>query len=286
MERPKQNRNAEAGRPGAPALRFLLTEDCLAAANHGRPFTQEGLRAACRVQTSPKEKKSATPISSPEAARLCIESIWKAWLEDYKRRPDAPGRHAAAERDIAEKLKPVLLRELVANAHDACGGDSLGGKGIGLRALLRMCDRPRIHSGFLSFCFDRALAQKALAQGPGRPALRDTPLLRLPFPVARGKEPARIRALIDQFDTVIVLPFRDPKVRAEFVKQWDDFINDATTLLHLPALDRIVWERDDAVEKTRRTWVRGEGRNSVRMVDEGRRASPPRIRLRPPPKRR
>lgn len=161
----------------------------------------------------------------------------------------------------------------------------MGGKGLGFRTLLAICDTPRIHSGPISFCFDRRLGQQALKEGLGKINQSDTPLLRLPFPIGRSKETARLKRLIDKYDTVIILPFQIKKARAEFVKEWDNFVDDATTLLYLPALDHIIWERDDDVEKTKRTWVREKARNSVRMIDEGKRASPPRIRLRPPPRR-
>ncbi len=268
-----------------PVLHFLLTEDYLAAANHGQPFTREGLRAACRAQKSPKEQAKATLIDSQKDAKVCMEEIRQAWIEDYRKRPDGSARHAAAERDIGEKLKGLLLREFIQNAHDANTAESLGGKGLGLRTILPLCEKPRIHSGNLSFRFDRHLGNKALKQGLGKINLTDTPLMRLPFPTPRSKEPARLKKLIEHYDTVFILPFRSKKVRNEFLKEWDEFVGDVTTLLHLPALDQIVWERDDQTEKTKRTWVREEGKNIVRMIDEGRRALPPRVKLRPPPRR-
>jgi len=269
----------------APALHFLLTEDYLAAANHGQPFTKEGLRAACRAQKSPKEQTRATQIKTQKDGKACMEEIWQAWIAEYTKKPDAPARHATAERDIGEKLKDLLLREFIQNGHDANSGEPFGGKGLGLRTILSVCDNPRIHSGALSFCFDRHLGQKALKQALGNISLTDTPLMRLPFPVARSKEPARLKKLTEHYDTLFILPFRSKKVRAGFLKEWDEMVDDATTLLHLPALDHIVWERDDSVEKTKRTWVREEGNNAVRMVDEGKRAAPPRIRIRPAPRR-
>ncbi|MDH3580987.1 MAG: hypothetical protein OEM91_10230, partial [Hyphomicrobiales bacterium] len=247
--------------PLKPALHLLLTDDYIAAANHGAPFSKEGLRATCRAQTSPKEQDQATPIKDAKDAKACMEEIWQAWIADYQTRPDAPARHAAAERDIGDKLKRVLIREFISNASDANSGKPFGGKGLGLRTILSICDRPRVHSGPLSFCFDRHLGQKALKEGlGGKVNLSDTPLMRLPFPVPRSKEPARLKKLIETYDTVIILPFRSKKIREEFLSEWDDFVDDVTTLLYLPGLDHVIWERDDAVEKTKRTWVRERGR--------------------------
>lgn len=70
----------KTGDSARPALHFLLTEDYLAAANHGRPFTKEGLRAACRAQTSPKDQAQATPIESREDAKACMEGICSDWI--------------------------------------------------------------------------------------------------------------------------------------------------------------------------------------------------------------
>lgn len=270
--------------PPAPALHLLLTDEYIAAANHGEPFSREGLRAACRAQKSPKEQDQTTPIGDAKDGKACMEEIWQAWIEEYRKRPDAPARHAAAERDIGDKLKGVLIREFIQNASDANSGKPFGGKGLGLRTILSICDCPRIHSGALSFCFDRHLGQKALKEGIGKINLSDTPLMRLPFPVPRSKEPARLKKMIDAYDTVIILPFRTKKIREEFLPEWDDFIDDVTTLLYLPGLDHVIWERDDAVEKTKRTWVREKAKNAVRMIDEGRRAAPPRIKIRPAPR--
>lgn len=270
----------------APALHFVLTDEYIAAANHGAPFTREALRAVCKVQKSAKLQAWRTPIESQQTAKKYMEEIWKAWMEEYRQNPDAPARHAAAERDIGEKVSGIVLRELISNAHDSNAGDPFGGKGLGLRAILSISHTPRFHSGCLSFRFDRKLAHAALKKGLGEIKLGDTPLMRLPFPASASKEPKHIQELIDDYDTVVIIPFLSAKARAALVKEWDRFVDDVTTLLHLPALDHITWERDDDVEKTKRTWVRDKGKNAVRMIDEGRRAASSRVRLRPPPRRR
>ena len=264
-------------------LHLLLTDDFLAAANDGAPFTAEGLKAACRVIKSPKHKKAATPISSAKDAKALLEEIWRAWLEDYKQRPDAAARHAEAERDIGEKLKGKVLREIIQNASDANSGEPFGGKALGLRTFLAVSDGPRIYSGHLSLRFDRRLAREALKQIDKGMTLANTPLMRMPFPTPKSKEPASIKRLIKTHDTVIILPFSNKKLRNRFLDEWDKLIDDVTVLLYLPALEHIVWERDDATETSKRTWLRDANRNAVRMVDEGIRTRPTRVRVRPAP---
>ncbi len=270
MARKNTHNNAEVEKP---ALHFLLTEDLLVIAHSGQPFTKEGLRALCRAQMSPAEQTTTTAIESLQDGKACMEEIWKAWIEAYQRNPDRAASHAETERDLSEQLSGQLLKEFMLHAHDMNSGKLFTGEGACLRTILTICDTPRIYSGVLSFRFDRHLGQKVLKQALKKINLSDTPLLRLPFPCARSKEPARVQKLIKEYDTVFILPFRTKTIRQDFLKEWDRTLRAETMLLRLPALDHIIWERDYPIEKTKWIWKRSEGGKAVHTIKDGEHAS-------------
>ena len=189
------------------SIHALLTDEYLAVANRGRPFTREGLRAVCQAHLSPKSGYGATPIKDEGDAEAFLQEIRQQRLDAYQSCPSDLAEHARAEDVLRSEYAGRILPELLQNAYDAISANPIGSKGVGFKAVLNVCEGPRIHSGPLHCGFDRARSRKELRGGGLLYSNENVPLMRLPFPASKSIETDPVRDLIAKYDTVIILPF-------------------------------------------------------------------------------
>jgi hypothetical protein len=133
----------------------LLTDEYVAVANRGRPFTREGLRAVCQAHISPKGGNGITPIMDEADGASFLQEIREQRLAAYESCPSDLLEHARAEHVLRSEYAGRILSELLQNAHDAIATEPIGSKGVGFKAVLNVCEGPRIHSGPLHCGFDR-----------------------------------------------------------------------------------------------------------------------------------
>lgn len=222
---------------------FAFHAKYVVAANRGRPFTPQGLDAIC---SSFRSNKGGEPFSSEDKANQCMENIRNEYIREY-RGPRGLNRleeDAGGETEIRRSYSGRLLLELMQNADDALGEEPIGYKGLGFKSVLNISSCPRIHSGFLHCGFDKQKSWSLLKRSGLRP-LKETPVLRLPFHVSECDEPYEIRRLMDHYDTVIILPFRDKAARQRFEREWRSCLADETVLLFLHRLEGVDWEESD-----------------------------------------
>jgi len=267
---------------GERVAHFLLTDAYFVAANHGRPITRLGLDSLCLISKSPKSaiRHSGVRPADEPASMDQLEAIRDKWLLAMKEDPARVAPNAAREAELAASLADELIFELMQNANDASaaalpqsGAKLFGKAGKGFRATLNLTDGPRIYSGGVAFAFDPARAHKALKKLLGRETPSEIPILRLPFPSDSRKEPPTIRDLIERYDTVIVMPFRGLKACERCRAAWDEKVDDVTLLKALPALNVMIWEREDATAHYKRT-IRRDADNGISFSDEGRKPGP------------
>ena len=238
-------------------IHALLTDEYVAVANRGQPFTKEGLIALCQTDISPKGRENIFNSSSRiEDARGLLKKIRCDRLNAYKSCPGDIEEHANKETSLRDEYAGRILPELLQNAHDARAKKKIGRKGIGFKAVLNICNRPRIHSGPLHCYFDAQHSSDFLKKREMK--TEKAPVLRLPFLYSQEQEPAPIQELIEKYDTVIVLPFTDNQSRERFLPHWEKCAKDGRLLLFLESdgLNRIVWERNDETGISKYDWSR------------------------------
>lgn len=245
----------------------VLTDEYVAIANRGQPFTREGLRAICQAHISPKSSGLTTPIADEADAVVLQEEIRKQRLDVYRSCPSDLAEHANAESVLRSEYAGRILPELLQNAYDALAAEKIGSKGVGFKAVLNICEEPRIHSGYLHCGFDRPKSRELLQDTDLIEDSDDVPLLRFPFPLEPGDEPPPVRDLIGKYDTVIVLPFTDLSARARFLSDWEKCVGDAKLLLFLKDLRLVVWERRDGTNNSTRVWIRQTQDACVQICD-------------------
>lgn len=274
---------------GDRKVHFFLTDAYLVAANTGRPLTQSGLNALCLIGRSAKEtmRQRVRPVDPPAEMDM-LDTVRERWLQAFEADPERIARDAAREAELAAGLADQLYLEMMQNANDASAAGLprsrnmlLGQAGKGFRAALSVTDQPRIHSGDVSFTFDPRRAHKAIKKRVGRGTPTEIPVFRLPFPCSAKDEPEPIRALIDEYDTVVVMPFRSLKACERGRTGWDKAVDDVTLIKGLPAINLVVWERDDATAQYKRT-IRDNVDRSIQSADEGRKPGPVELVVRGP----
>ncbi|MFJ6707280.1 MULTISPECIES: sacsin N-terminal ATP-binding-like domain-containing protein [unclassified Streptomyces] len=192
--------------------------------------------------------------------RLVVELAQNA--ADAAARAGVPGRFRLTLRDgvlfAANTGAPLdaagveSLSTLRASAKREDTDRAVGRFGVGFAAVLAVTDEPAVvgrHGGVRwSLAEARELAEETARQGGGlgdeiRRRDGHVPLLRLPF-AAEGTAP-------DPYDTVVILPLRDPAA-TDLAERLLDAVDDAL-LLALPGLAEVVIETGDTV----RTLSRG-----------------------------
>lgn len=272
------SRAQKTGSQPAPAgdrkVHFLLTDAYLVAANTGKPLTRMGLEAMCLIGRDANDpmRQSRLRRGNPPASMDQLEVIRERWLQAFEANPDRISHNAAREAELAASLADDIFFQLLQNANDACAATLrhgramlLGKNGRGFRSVLSLTDQPRFHSGDVSFAFDPVRAYKAVKKRLGRKTPQDIPVLRLPFACAAKDEPPAIRALIEQYETAIVIPFRSLKACERCRAAWDKAVEDMSLLKRLPAINLMTWERDDATAQYKRT-IRDNVDRTVRLA--------------------
>ena len=259
--------------PRPPIVHLLLTDDCLVVGNQGTPFTADGLVSLCRLGAARQRTREGRKITSEADAEETMRLIREDAVKRIKQAPDQLGQAVEVEQRLRQRMDGYVIRALLQNASDAVTPDAPDGEGVGFSSVLGVSERPRIHSGFLSFCFDASLTRKALgAEG----LLGDdgqVPLIRMPFPVSRDGEDERIQLLARMYNTLVVLPLSGLNARDAVVSEWESMVHDISIVQHLPSVRSIIWERDDATEKVRRLCRIGDD-GTVETEDIGTFASP------------
>ena len=187
-------------------------------------------------------------------AAAFLQEIREQRLAAYKSCPSDLVEHACAEDVLRSEYAGRILPEMLQNAHDAIATEPIGSKGVGFKAVLNVCEGPRIHSGPLHCGFDRERSREEFQDAGLVYDNESVPLMRLPFPISETDEPQPVRDLITKFDTVVVLPFIGQSVGERFLKEWTEYAGDATLLLFLSSFGRIVWERRDGADTSMRVW--------------------------------
>jgi hypothetical protein len=231
-----------------------LTNEYLAVANRGRPFSLEGLRSVCQAHLSPKVGPHATPITDDRDAERFLREIREQRLAAYRSCPSDLAEHAGAEEVLRSEYAGRILPELLQNAHDAIAAKPIGSKGVGFKAVLNVCDGPRVHSGHLHCGFDRERSRSEFQDAGLLDGNGGVPLMRLPFPVSEAAEPQPVRDLIENYDTVVVLTFLEQQLPERFREEWIEYAKTASLLLFLPGVGRIIWERRDEADTSTQSW--------------------------------
>ncbi|MFF2505021.1 sacsin N-terminal ATP-binding-like domain-containing protein [Streptomyces sp. NPDC058067] len=191
--------------------------------------------------------------------RLVVELAQNA--ADAAARAGVPGRLSLTLRDgvlaAANTGAPLdaagveSLSTLRASAKREQGDGAVGRFGVGFAAVLAVTDEPAVvgRTGGVRWSLAEA---RDLSAGTARhsPGLGDelrrrdghVPLLRLPF-AAQGSAP-------EPYDTVVILPLRDPAAEALATRLVDAI--DDTLLLALPGLDEVVVETGSGTRVLRR----------------------------------
>lgn len=271
----------ETPRIRKPAVHLSLMQDYLVAANHGRPFTLEGLHAACRIRRSSKTTKVHRSFADRAEADFAVEKVRNQMIAAALEAPDKIVNNAINEAKIKRRLAGKLIRELLLNANDAVGLKQIGGKGLGFKTLLVATDTPRVHSGHLSFRFDRERSREAYDRAGIDTDGERFPAMSLPFGAAPDDEPEHVRRLMAEYDTVIVLPFRSERSRKVTLVEWERRVRDVNMVRKFPALRTVVWDRTDDTETSRRICLEEDAQN-IRVFDEGQITSTRPIVLRNP----
>ncbi len=251
-----------------PAVCFFLTQEYLVAANHGRPFTLEGLHAACRIRKSSKATKGHRSFADRAEADRAVDAVREQMIAAAVKAPDKIVNNAINEGKIKHRLAGKLIRELLLNANDAVGLKQIGGKGLGFKTLLVATDTPRVHSGHLSFCFDRKRSREAYDRAGIDTSGERFPAMSLPFGASPEDEPDPVQQLMTHFDTVIVLPFRSERARKTVIAEWERRVRDVNMVRKFPALHTVIWQRVDDTETSKRICLEEDARN-IRVFDEG-----------------
>ncbi len=228
-----------------PQLLFRWTDSSLIIANTGRRFTIEGLEALCSSHLSDKTGDAQRVFESSGEARDLVTEIQKRYLEEYKANKRRIIEDARAEVETGRDYTNRLLLELMQNADDTVAERPIGYKGLGFKAVLDICESVFIYSGHLHVKFDRNASLRILYQN-GFDRLDEVPVLRIPSLIPDDRVNEEIQQLLTQYDTVIVLPWKTDTIPDLFKQEWQSVSADATVLLFLHALQKVVWESPDS----------------------------------------
>ena len=230
----------------------------LVIANMGKPFSKKGVDSVCNAHRSAKTKESKQqnfPFRDEYDAKTTLKDLRNKRMKAYKHEPGDLEEHANGEKSLRNEYAGRVLLELLQNAHDAMSKpqEEIGEKGIGFKGILNIAlDNIRIHSDCLHFGFNRVKSRKKL-KSSNLPT-DYIPTMRLPFWWNIKKEDNAIQNLIDEYDTVIVLPFKGCNNEAveQLCKDFVKFAKDETLLLFLPSLHEVIWENMDNSEVIQR----------------------------------
>ena len=206
---------------------------------------------------SPKEDTSDSSFTDKKNAENFLNEIRDQRIAAYGNCPDDILEHAKAEAVLRDEYAGRILQELIQNAYDAVADLPIGNKGVGFKAVLNITNRPSIYSGALRCEFIHERTKEILA-GAGllKKPTQQIPLLRLPFEIIGENKASLTADLIQKYDTVVVLPFRNKESLENFLNEWTEFLENETVLLFLPAVDKINWERQTVNEYSLQTWCR------------------------------
>jgi hypothetical protein len=227
-------------------LLFKWTDNALIAANTGRPFTRSGLEALCSSHLSDKMNGDQHLFGTDIEAREAVDGIRKRELMVYRDNFSRVIQDARLEVEMGRDYTKRLLLELMQNADDAAATVRIGYKGLGFKSVLDIAESARIYSSFLRVAFDRERSKQVLQEIT---SVTEVPVLRLPFWNDADSDPV-VGQLLKQYNTVIVLPWKNGVVPAPFGHEWKSVRDNASVLLLLHALEEVIWEgpQDELVE--------------------------------------
>ena len=199
---------------------FELADDALYVANDGRPFLDSGVIGICAANISDKE---SSPLDSPEVSdEGLIGAIRKREIDTYKVNSNRLIGDSRGEKEVSRDYQGRFVWELLQNADDAMGSekraDLIGSKGLGFKSVLEITEEPEIYSGPFHFRFSpektrQLLKNEEIATNPPK----------LIFRIPHDCQPdSKVRKLLNDFTTVIRLPFQDQEAHEKARKALDD----------------------------------------------------------------
>jgi hypothetical protein len=210
---------------------FKITDDALIVGNTGRPFSRLGVISICSAHLS--EKGRVTPVDIYNRDADLVDAIADKGLRVYQEDPNRMLEDSGSEHELQRDYEGRSAWELLQKADDAnASADStsselIGAKGIGFKSVLEITDEPEIHSDRFHFQFSPEKTRERL-----RSSANDPPSLsfRIPHRVAPSSD---ITRLLDDYTTIIRLPFRDAKARDKAFRSLEDWMppGGATILL-------------------------------------------------------
>jgi hypothetical protein len=228
------------------AVTFVLTRNCLIAANTGRAFTRRGLKAVAYGWLSSKSHNNDTSqddeyeFKSTDDARNAIDEIVQKKRGKFSD-PNEADSAQSAQAQVSQGYAGRLIFELLQNAADANndGNASIGYKGIGFRSVLNVTRTPRIHSGELHVRWSQEDAQREIGASG-----RELPMLEVPCWYGEEEtEPDARRLHEDGYPTVIVLPLTE-STRSDLFNEWEEVSKDFSLLLFIEGIETLVWRED------------------------------------------
>lgn len=186
---------------------FELTDDALYVANDGRPFSRLGVIGICAAHLS--DKGSVRKDRYEESDEALINAIQEREINTYKVNPDRLFGDSRGEKEVSHDYQERFVWELLQNADDAMGpenrADLIGSKGLGFKSVLEITEEPEIHSGPFHFKFSPDETKQLLKD---EEIDTDPPKLIFRIPHNCQQDP-KVRELLNNYTTVIRLPFQD-----------------------------------------------------------------------------
>ncbi len=215
---------------------FEVSKDALLVANGGSPFSRTGVISVCASHLSDKRSDGEENTEVMDnfkdangenvADDQLIQAILRRELNTYKGDQNRITSDFRGEDETTRDYGGRFVWELLQNADDAMkpkgsGGNFIGSKGLGFKAVLEVTDEPEVHSYPFHFRFSSRATQVLLKNEK----LNDSPLP-LTFRIPHAHEPEqRIKELLEEgYATVIRLPFRDAKREKRRLICWKSWI--------------------------------------------------------------
>jgi hypothetical protein len=247
------------------------------------PFDTASLRAAVLEawRSSPTRYREDANVEEDYARgayrdRLVVELAQNA--ADAARAAGVPCRmHISLDRDamvVANTGAPLSVagvQSMAAMRASAKSDEGVGRFGVGFAATLSVTDAPTVVSRDGGVRFSKSDTADVMRSDPKLAALlqqREPPVLRLPFP--HDTTVANHAALAGDYDTVVVLPWRDQQAHDLAVPAVES-IDDAL-FIALPDLVELVVESRIEGSTTSRRWTVSRDEDTVQLsVDSSRR---------------
>lgn len=200
-----------------------LSPNALLIANTGEPFSRLGVISICASHHGTKSEDQPIDLYEERKDIHLPKAIREKQIEIYKLDKNILLEHYKQERETSFDYGGRFLWELLQNSDDAMcpphtpPSDLIGIKGLGFKSVLEITDRPTIYSDPFSFYFSAVDTQTLLI----KKGINDPPPLtfRIPHDDPNVEE---ILDLVDEYPTIISLPFRDNIARGKVERKLEN----------------------------------------------------------------